>query len=413
MKILSVIIAHPHRKVSGATNAGRELSIATAKLVPLDLAIMWDADDELVMEGLGVRHMRCFSRAGAMERLLPRYLRVPLYDSRIPELICEKRYDLVHIHNLVPTFAAERVARTCRRLGIPYVISSHGFVELSHYAKINGFGSLKTALAEIAIAAPFRRIVRGAASIFALSNCEAPLLRELGIPERRIHLVTNGVNEYYLQPPAEIEISECRRKFNIVNKPLLLFMGSLHRYKGADIFLRALASVNQPFQAVLAGSFKNREEPVQLLRTAGVSDEIASKVIFTGRVSDAELRALYHLADLFVYPTQGDTLPLVVLEAMACGTPVISTRVGGIPCMLEGESGMVAPPGAVQPISICVNSLLDAPERRRRMGMAARKRVERIYRWSIAARCAADAYQEVMESSKQLLVTEGQSNERL
>ncbi len=407
MKILSVIIAHPHRKVCGATNAGRELSIATAKLVPLELAIMWDADEELAIDGLGVRHLRCFSRVGALERLIPRSFRIPLYDSRIPELVRDNRYDLVHIHNLVPTFAAERVARACRRSGIPYVISSHGFVELAHYAEINGFGSVKTALAEVAIARPFRRMVRGAAAIFALSNCEAPLLRELDVPEGRIHIVTNGVNEYYLQPPAEIELAECRRKFNIGNEPLLLFMGSLHRYKGADIFVRALASVNQPFQAVLAGSFKHREEPAQLLRASGVSDDIAAKVTFTGRVSDAELRALYHLAKLFVYPTQGDTLPLVVLEAMACGTPVVSTAIGGIPWMLEGGSGMVAPPGSAEAISICVNSLLDAPERRAHMGIAARRRVERVHRWSSAARSAVEAYEEVMETSKQVLLAEG------
>ncbi len=407
MKVLAVIIAHPHRKVCGATNAGRELSIATAKLVPLELAIMWDADEELEIDGLDVRHLRCFSSVGVLERLLPRSFRIPLYDSRIPELIRENRYDLVHIHNLIPTFAAERVARECRRSGIPYVISSHGFVELADYAEINGFGPVTTALAGIAIARPFRRIVRGAASIFALSKCEAPLLHQLHVPEERIHIVTNGVNEYYLQPPAEIEMSECRRKFNVGNDPLLLFMGSLHRYKGADIFLRALESVNQPFQAVLAGSFKNREEPVQLLRASGVSDEIASKVTFTGRVSDAELRALYHLAKIFVYPTQGDTLPLVVLEAMACGTPVVSTAIGGIPCMLEGGSGMVTLPGCAEAISICVNSLLDAPERRSQMGIAARRRVERVYRWSGAARCAMEAYQEVIASSRQALLAEG------
>lgn len=400
MKILSVIIAHPHRKVSGATNAGRELSIATARLTPLRLAIMWDADEETIIDGLHVRHMRCFSRVDPFDRLLPRFLQVPLYDSRIPQLIRQDRYDLVHIHNLIPTFAAERVARECRRSGIPYVISSHGFNELTRYAEINGFGRLKTALAEVAISRPFRRIVRHAEAIFALSECETPLLKELGVPEERIHFVTNGVNEYYLRPPDEAEIRYAREKFNIGMEPLLFYMGSLHRYKGADVFLRSLSQVKSPFRAVIAGSFKNSEEPAQLLRQSGISDKIAAMVSFTGRVSDAELRALYHLADIFVYPTQGDTLPLVILEAMASGAPVISTAVGGIPCMLTDECGIVVPPGDSEAVSSSINSLLEAPERRHAMGKAAKERVEAVFRWSRAAECAVAAYDNVLNSSR-------------
>ena len=59
MKILATIIAHPLRKISGATNAGRELSVATADLVDLELAIMWDRDETLTIGKLPVHHLQC------------------------------------------------------------------------------------------------------------------------------------------------------------------------------------------------------------------------------------------------------------------------------------------------------------------------------------------------------------------
>ena len=94
--------------------------------------------------------------------------------------------------------------------GIPYVISTHGFNELSRYAAINGFGRLKSALVDVAITRPFRRIVAGAAGIFALSDREVDLLASLGVGEERIHVVTNGVNEFYLQPPTSGELAAAR-----------------------------------------------------------------------------------------------------------------------------------------------------------------------------------------------------------
>jgi|GEM_PF-1045070 len=400
MKILATIIASPLRKITGATNAGRDLSVATAELADIELAIMWDRDETLTIGKLSVHHLRCTHPLGFVAPWVPRSVRVPLYDSKIPERIRLGDYDLIHIHNLVPTFAAERVAEACRRRGIPYVISTHGFNELSRYAAINGFGRVKAALVDAAITRPFRRIVAGAAGIFALSDREVDLLAGLGVGQERIHLVTNGVNEFYLAPPTHEELVKARVRFRIGDGPILLFMGSLHRYKGVDIFLKSLRIVRGPFQAVVAGKFKNDAERSSLLNDARLGDDLASRVVFTGGVTDQELRALYHLADLFVYPTLADSLPLVVLEAMACGLPVISTTVGGIPFVVRPEEGILVPPKDIVTLSLAVNELLADPSRSLAMGMAARARVRETFRWSAAAARALDGYHAVLEASR-------------
>jgi glycosyltransferase involved in cell wall biosynthesis len=169
-------------------------------------------------------------------------------------------------------------------------------------------------------------------------------------------------------------------------------MGSLHGYKGVDTFLESLKHVKGDFQAVVAGRFKDPSEPEGLMAKAGLSAGLRKKVVFTGGVSDAELRALYHGCDVFVYPTRGDTLPLVVLEAMAGGLPVVSTTVGGIPFQVQSDCGLLVSPDDPQGVARAVQQLLSDAGRRREMGRNARRRVETVFRWRLAARQAVEAY---------------------
>lgn len=396
MKILAAIIAHPLRKIAGATNAARELTQATAPLVDIDLAVMWDRDETIVEGPLTTYNLRCSNRLGLLAGKVPRMVSIPLYDSRLPEMAVEGDYDLVHIHNLIPAFAAERLTMACRRKGIPYVISSHGFYELSRYAEINRFGKVKAALADVAVTRPFRRMVEGAAAVFALSEFDRELLAGMGLRQSNFQIVTNGVNEFFLEPPSVAEAEAVRAKWIRGPAPVLLFFGSLHGYKGVGVFLRSLRDIADPFQAVVAGRFKSEEEPKALLRDAGLSSEVANRVIFTGGVSNEDLRALYHQAAVFVYPTMGDTLPLVILEAMACSRPVISTVVGGIPFEVRPECGVLVPPGDAGAVSSAVSKMLAAPESGKEMGRRGRQRVESTFRWRKAAECAVAGYSSVL-----------------
>jgi alpha-maltose-1-phosphate synthase len=402
MKVLVVIIAHPLRKLAGATIAGRQLSVATAEVADIDLAVMWDSDESFTAGTLKVRHMRAIHPLRVFERWLPRTFLVPLYGSKIPDLIEQGDYDIVHIHNLLPAFAAESVARACRKRGVPYVISSHGFNEQSRYASLNGFTGAKRALAAWAIERPFRRVVRGAAAIFALSDRDSELLSELGVPEEKVHIVSNGVSEFYLEEPAPAELETVRAKFGLGPDPILLFMGSLHGYKGLDVFLKCLGSVRQPVQPVVAGQFRVEHERQELLQRSGLPQSIARSIVFTNAVSNSDLRALYHSADLFVYPTKGDTLPLVVLEAMACGLPIVSTTVGGIPYMVGPDQGILVSPDDPDAVAGAVNALLADPGRREAMAKSARENVRARFRWAAAANKAVDGYRAVLEQSREL-----------
>lgn len=399
MRVLSVIIGSPLRKVSGATNAGLALSAATAERpgVEMEVALMWDSTHVERDGRLTKRYLKSRSLLGPLGRLVPRGMRVPLYDSRIPQLVRGGDYDVVHLHNLIPTFAALRVARAARRRGIPYVISTHGFVEIDRYAEINGFGFIRSLLIHLVMTVPFRRVVRGAARILALSDREYDLLHRLGVSDERIDVVTNGVDEFFLQDPTENESAEVRANFVQHGGPVVLFMGSLHAYKGVGTFLRAFALLHADAQAVVAGRFNDPGEPARLLDEAGISEEIRSRVTFTGGISNQQLRALYRAADVFVYPTSGDTLPLVVLEAMASGLPIVSTRVGGIPYEVTDDCGVLVDPGDAAAVAEATDTFLRSPEGRREVGRAARARVTEMFRWHRAAAAAVAVYERLAE----------------
>jgi glycosyltransferase involved in cell wall biosynthesis len=93
-----------------------------------------------------------------------------------------------------------------------------------------------------------------------------------------------------------------------------------------------------------------------------------------------ELRRLYQQADLLVLPTYGDTNPWVLLEAMACGTPAVSSDVGAIPEMLDhGRAGTVVPSGDVRGLREAIEALLGDGARREALRKVVRERVERRY----------------------------------
>ncbi|MFN7917530.1 MAG: glycosyltransferase [Vicinamibacterales bacterium] len=158
------------------------------------------------------------------------------------------------------------------------------------------------------------------------------------------------------------------------SEPLVLFVGRLVPYKGVDVLIRALAQVNA--RAVIVGDGPLRVELEALAHTCGV----ANRVRFAGNASSEELAALYNACDLFVLPsvTRAEAFGMVQIEAMSCRKPVICTDLpSGVPWVNQhGETGLVVPPGQVDPLATAIRTLLDNPGLRARMGEAGRARVE-------------------------------------
>jgi len=155
--------------------------------------------------------------------------------------------------------------------------------------------------------------------------------------------------------------------------PLLLFVGRLRYYKGLDWLIRALPQINA--RLVVVGIGPMQAEWRALARELGVTDQVA----WLGEAPDADLPALYHLADLFVLPAShsSEAFGLVQVEAMAAGVPSVCTELGTGTSYVnqDGVTGRVVPPRDPDALAAAINELLADPARRAAMSTAARARV--------------------------------------
>ncbi|MGH7880616.1 MAG: glycosyltransferase, partial [Candidatus Binataceae bacterium] len=154
---------------------------------------------------------------------------------------------------------------------------------------------------------------------------------------------------------------------------IVLGVGRLVYYKGFEHLIRAMARVAGHLLIVGEGP-----RHLQLERAARVAG-VGARVSFLGDLSRDELIATYHAADVFVLPAvaRSEAFGIVQLEAMACGRPVVNTRVAsGVPFVsIDSETGITVEPGAPEALSAALNLLLDDPELRARYGAAGAQRV--------------------------------------
>jgi glycosyltransferase involved in cell wall biosynthesis/ABC-type polysaccharide/polyol phosphate export permease len=218
-----------------------------------------------------------------------------------------------------------------------------------------------------------------------------PLLREFA---DKCHVVPFGVDiAKYDWPASRLDRVNARGR-------LVLACGRLVPYKGLDVLVRAAAGQN--FEVWIVGEGRERARLEALIKSLGVED----RVRLLGSVPDSERVKLMCIADVFAMPsvTNAETFGLVQLEAMAAGRPVVNTSLDtAVPRVARnGIEAITVPPGDPAKLAEAINVLIGDPERRRRMGEAARHRaatkystaafrkgIETIYRQVVAEKAAS------------------------
>ncbi len=160
-------------------------------------------------------------------------------------------------------------------------------------------------------------------------------------------------------------------------RPIVLFVGRLVPYKGVDVLLDAMRSISAAL--VVVGDGPLREALQRQAEAAGITD----RVRFAGEVTAEELAALYRACELVVLPsvTRQEAFGVVQIEAMARGKPVVSTRVGtGVDWVnMDGETGLVVPPGDATALGAAIDRLLRDPRERQTMGAAGQERARSVF----------------------------------
>ena len=163
--------------------------------------------------------------------------------------------------------------------------------------------------------------------------------------------------------------------------PRLLVTRNLEPLYDIDTALRTLQQVRRFFPdatMTVCGSGPERDRLVALAQTL----EIAPAVVFTGRIENEQVARLYQSADIVINPSLADNMPNSVLEALASGVPVVSTRVGGVPYLVQDEkTALLVPPGDVDAMAKAVVRLLETPELADRLVTSGLAEIQQ-YTWS-------------------------------
>jgi glycosyltransferase involved in cell wall biosynthesis len=189
-----------------------------------------------------------------------------------------------------------------------------------------------------------------------------------------------GVSATYVLNPVRVEPPETiSRKAN--GRLRILFVGTFGERKGSHELVEALAALKEDgldAELTFVGREEHRGEEAALRHAARVVG-VAAAVTFAGVVPRDALHAFYERADVFCLPSRFEGLPMALLEAMAFAVPVVATPVGGIAdVVVEGETGLLVPPGNVAELGAALRTLAGDSTLRTKMGVAGRERVMRL-----------------------------------
>jgi glycosyltransferase involved in cell wall biosynthesis len=309
-----------------------------------------------------------------------RLARRPFLD--VLRLIRREGIDLVHSHGKGAGVYGRLAARVAR---VPAVHTFHGI----HYAGYRaGLGRAYLALE--------RRLARLTKAIVHVSESQALEAAALGLaPASSSRVIVNGIDAARVVASARPR-AETRRALDLDQEALVV--GTVARFdpvKKLDVLLRAFALVSAARPAarlVIVGDGPERSR----LSALAASLHIEDRVRFPGFVAEAS--RLLSALDLHASASGKEGLPLGILEAMACGLPVVATRVPGHVDVVEhGVTGLLVAPDDHRALGQAMLDLLAEPRRRAEMGAAGRRRVEERFSASRMAAETADLYRATVD----------------
>jgi len=312
--------------------------------------------------------------------------------------------DLVHCHTWY-THLGGIMAKL--NYGIPLVITVHSLEPLRPWKREQLGGGYDFSLWVEKTA------LEMADAVIAVSEETRSDLRSLfNIPEERMTVIHNGID---LSEYTATKNPETLRALGVdPTRPYVLFVGRITRQKGIIHLVRAIRHMNPDFQIVLcAGAPDTPEIALEMQAAIAEARGIREEIVWIEKmVSRPEAIALYSGAEVFVCPSIYEPFGIINLEAMACGTPVVASAVGGIKeVVVNGETGFLVPlkqmtespfeatdPEAfANDLATKVNLLMADPVLASKMGAAGRKRAEELFSWDAIARKTERLYAKLLQ----------------
>ncbi|MBA2447592.1 MAG: glycosyltransferase [Chloroflexi bacterium] len=318
------------------------------------------------------------------------------------------RYDLIHAHY----WLSGRLATLFQEhWGVPVVAMFHTLAQMKNRVAVDASELEQQIRVDIE-----RRTMATADRVIAATDVDrAQMLMAYGANPRTVTVVPGGVNLGLFRPGSR---RQARRALGFGDERVLLFVGRIQRLKGIDLLLRAAAELaDDPagLRIVIVGGISQgahgrvSEEERESARLHALAAELGLERLtdFVGPVPHERLPLFYRAADVTVMPSTYESFGLVAVESLACGTPVVASRVGGLPTIVrDGENGFLIPWRHPRLFADKIRAVLTDPTLRRRLrrnGLATAQH----FGWSAVAERTLDVYDTVLSrraSTRALLV---------
>ena len=402
--------ACPLAKLGGRDSGGmnvyvRELARELGRRgVEVDVFTRWREKDDPRIQSIGTNARVVHIASGPMGYWpkMDVYDHLDEFTTKLEEHVAAegRSYDLIHSHY----WLSAEVARTLApRWRVPRIQMFHtlGLVKREVMDEdIDGESDVRIAIE--------RRAVRDSAAVVAASEIELGELLDLYDADRaKLRIIPCGVDPNLFRP---IRQADAREKLDRDQcERLILFVGRIEQIKGIDVLLRALGLLffrhpelrSDVCLLVVGGALDPGDdapetEKIQELRRLVHQHRMEANVSFVGSRDQETLALYYAAADVCAVPSLTESFGLVALEAMACGTPVVGTRVGGLQKLIEhGESGLLVPAGDYQALAEAIAQVLTDPRLRMHLAHGARDRAEH-YTWQSVGDKIEALYAEIL-----------------
>ena len=347
--------------------------------------------------GNRVVHVAAGPEVPVAKRDLPGY--IPQFVEGIKTFAAEKgiHYDLIHSHYWMSGLAAESLKQAWN---VPVVHMFHTLGEMKNrIARTDGERETPERIAGE------KRVLAAADRIVVATLAEQTQLRFLyKAAASKMTIIPPGVDTGHFYP---IPADEAKQAIGL--KPddrMVLFVGRIEALKGVDTLIRAMSCLkineaHRPVHLAIIGGEPDanpQEMSMEMARLQKLCDELCldRMVVFLGKRGQDTLPYYYSAAEVLVMPSLYESFGMVALEAMACGTPVIASEVGGLGFLVQdGETGFTVPDGDPEKLCEKLSLLLGDPHLRETMGCCAAE-YAKSYDWEKIAGQVAQLYRELV-----------------
>ena len=291
-------------------------------------------------EGVEVERPRFLVGPGSSTYMLEGYLMHRGVRATVARLHAERPIDLIHAHFVYPEgVVAHRLAR---RLGVPFVITEH--------APWTGWLD-RPGVARQAVPA-----ARAAATVMPVSTSVERTIRRYAGEAVRSQVVPVGVDGERFRPTSGTR-----------DRDRILFVGFVNYMKGIDVLLQTMQLLREQgsnARLVLVGGahYRNTLKQERELRTLATELRLEDRIQFAGRQPPEEVSRLMAESAVLVLPSRAESFGAVLVEALACGTPVVATRCGGPEDIVGEEDGVLVPPGDPVALADGIARVLASPD---------------------------------------------------